>query len=103
MLADGKQIAAEMEKELAERLRAEPRKKLCFIIFGSDAASLQFVKRKSAVAERLGIAVEILQQPENISTDNAVAVVKNAANEKSGNIGIGRPSADIADSPEPSK
>ncbi len=79
MLVDGKQIAAEIEKELAERFSREPHKKLCFIIFGNDPASLQFVKRKSAVAERLGVRVKVLEQLGNISTEEAVAVVSDAS------------------------
>ena len=65
-----------MEKKLAERLATLPRKKLCFVIFGNDPASLQFVKMKSRVAERLGISVTVLEKNENISTDEAVAIIQ---------------------------
>jgi methylenetetrahydrofolate dehydrogenase (NADP+)/methenyltetrahydrofolate cyclohydrolase len=91
MIVDGKKIAAEMEKEIVERLADLAQKKLCFIIFGSDPASLQFVKRKTAVAERLGIRVKILQQPENISTEDAISVVQKAAEENCDGIVVQLP------------
>jgi len=79
MIADGKAVAKTLEKELVDRLAVLPKREVCFILFGNDAESRQFITMKSNVAERLGITVDVLHYPKSVSTDEAVDIVRQAA------------------------
>ena len=81
MIADGRAVAKALEVELREKLSGLPPRKACFILFGENADSEQFITMKSTVAERLGIGVDVLRYPETVSTEEAVAIVQ-AASEK---------------------
>lgn len=75
MIVNGKEIARIMEESLREKLSKLPQKRVCFVLFGKDPGSLQFIKLKSKVAERLGILVETLEYPDDIKTDEAIKIV----------------------------
>lgn len=78
MIVDGKHIANILEQELKEQLKNFPQKKVCFILFGDNAASKKFIEMKSKVAIRLGIFVDIVEVPEPVSTSRAMEVVGDA-------------------------
>ncbi|MCE9643938.1 bifunctional 5,10-methylenetetrahydrofolate dehydrogenase/5,10-methenyltetrahydrofolate cyclohydrolase [Candidatus Parcubacteria bacterium] len=79
MIADGKAVAKILEQELQAKLADLPQRKVCFILFGNDAESRQFITMKSNVAERLGITVDVLHYSESVSMDEAVEIVQKAA------------------------
>lgn len=76
MLIDGKRIAKLLEEKLVTELLFSAPKKVCFVVFGGNAVTAQFVKIKSRVAERVGIAVEIEEYPEVTTTEEAVEIVR---------------------------
>lgn len=75
MLVDGRKIAKDLEEKLSTELLFSTPKKVCFVTFGGNAATEQFVKMKSRVAERIGIAVEIKSYPEVRTTNEAKEIV----------------------------
>ncbi len=79
MIADGRHIANLIEERLKSKIASFPEKKVCFIVFGNNPASMQFVAMKSKVAMRLGVAVEIVEVPENVSTSHALEIVETEA------------------------
>jgi methylenetetrahydrofolate dehydrogenase (NADP+)/methenyltetrahydrofolate cyclohydrolase len=70
-LVNGKDIAEKMFIELTEKARAAAPKKLCFVSFGGDAASRNFVQVKSRLAQRLGVETDIIEQ-KVATTDEAI-------------------------------
>lgn len=76
MLVDGNKIAKALEEKLVTELLFSTPKKVCFVIFGGNTATEQFVKMKSRVAERVGIAVDIKKYPDVKKTEEAVKLVK---------------------------
>lgn len=76
MLVDGRKIAKELEEKLVTELLFSAPKKVCFIIFGGNVATEQFVKTKSRVAERVGIKVEVEEYKEVKTTDEAEKIVR---------------------------
>ncbi len=91
MIADGKLIAHILEQKLSEHSATVPTKKVCFILFGDNPGSKQFVAMKSRVAERLGIVVKVLHYLENISTDEAVRIIQEVSREQYAGIVIQLP------------
>ncbi|KKU81312.1 MAG: hypothetical protein UY07_C0021G0017 [Parcubacteria group bacterium GW2011_GWA1_47_8] len=71
MFIDGYKIAKKLEAELESQLRLSSSKKVCFIILGGNAATEQFVKVKSRVAERIGLVVEVKRYAGVSSTEDA--------------------------------
>lgn len=59
MLVNGKLIASAQEQQLRDRLLLIPSKKVCFVVLSDNPAIQQFIKMKSRVANRIGVATEI--------------------------------------------
>ncbi|KKT38287.1 MAG: Bifunctional protein FolD [Parcubacteria group bacterium GW2011_GWA1_44_13] len=76
MLVDGNKIAKTLEEKLATELLFSTPKKVCFVVFGGNTATEQFVKMKSRVAERVGIFVEVKKYPNIKTTAEAVKEVR---------------------------
>lgn len=76
MIVDGNKIAKALEEKLATELLFSTPKKVCFVVFGGNTATEQFVKMKSRVAERVGIAVDVKSYPDVSKTDEAVKAVR---------------------------
>lgn len=76
MLIDGNNIAKNLEEKLVTELLFSSPKKVCFVIFGGSTATDQFVNRKSKVAERVGIIVEIIKNFDVKTTKEAVKLVE---------------------------
>ena len=75
MIADGKHIAQILEEKLLGEFANAPLKKVCFVLFGNDPASIQFIKIKTNIAEGLGIKVELVTGPQDIITDQALGLM----------------------------
>jgi methylenetetrahydrofolate dehydrogenase (NADP+)/methenyltetrahydrofolate cyclohydrolase len=75
MIADGKHIAQQIEERLLGEFANAPLKKVCFVLFGNDPASIQFIKIKTNIAERLGIKVDLVTGPQNMITDQALGLM----------------------------
>ena len=75
MIADGKHIAQILEEKLLGGFANAPLKKVCFVLFGNDPASIQFIKIKTNIAERLGIKVDLVTGPQNMITDQALGLM----------------------------
>lgn len=75
MIADGKHIAQLLEERLLGEFANAPLKKVCFVLFGNDPASIQFIKIKTNRAERLGIKVDLVVAPQGIITDQALGLM----------------------------
>jgi 5,10-methylene-tetrahydrofolate dehydrogenase/methenyl tetrahydrofolate cyclohydrolase len=55
----GKQLAHKKEEELALISSSQPKKKIVVIMVGDNPVSKQYVERKRAVAERIGVLLEV--------------------------------------------
>lgn len=76
MIIDGNKIAKELEEKLVTELLFSISKKVCFIVFGGNTATEQFVKAKSKVVERVGIIVEVKEYPNVKTTAEAVKLIR---------------------------
>lgn len=76
MIVDGREIAKCLEEKLATELLFSTPKKVCFVVFGGNTATEQFVKMKTQVALRAGIAVTVKKYPAVKTTDEAVKLVQ---------------------------
>src|SRR3989344_5007774 len=76
MLVDGNKIANSLEEKLSTELLFSVPKKVCFVVFGGNGATEQFVKMKSRVAERVGVAVDVKKYPDTKNTEDAVEIVR---------------------------
>lgn len=76
MLIDGNKIAKALEEKLVTELLFSTPKKVCFVIFGGNAATEQFVKMKSRVAERVGMTVDTKRYESVRTTPDAVKTVR---------------------------
>jgi methylenetetrahydrofolate dehydrogenase (NADP+)/methenyltetrahydrofolate cyclohydrolase len=74
-IIDGRQIAADLCLELADRITQLPfrRPTLKVILIGDDPASLSYVKSKTRVALQVGIAAETIRLPDDITK---IALIK---------------------------
>ena len=77
MIANGKLIAKKMEDELKRKIEKLPLKKLCFVMFGENLASTQFVGMKVRMAERLGISATVKKFPEVLETNEVCSLIQN--------------------------
>lgn len=91
MLVDGKKIAKALEEKLTTELLFSTPKKVCFVVFGGNTATEQFVKMKSQVAERVGIAVTVKKYPNVKTTAEAVKLVRELGKEDYGGIVVQLP------------
>lgn len=76
VVIDGNKIANTLEEKLSTELLFSAPKKVCFVIIGGNAATEQFVKMKTRVAERTGIAVDIKKYTDIKTTNEAVTLVR---------------------------
>ena len=75
MIIDGNKIAEALKEKLVTELLFSSPKKVCFVIFGGNAATEQFVKTKSRIAESVGIDVDVKRYADFTDTREAVAMV----------------------------
>lgn len=77
MFIDGRAIAQKIIDEIGTNLRG---KKVCFILFGNDESSKQFIRIKTRIAEKFGMHVDCIQNNETIDTDTACRQVTDICN-----------------------
>ncbi len=76
MIADGKLVSAKLKEKIILNLKDKPKKEVCFVIFGNDPASKQFVAMKCRFAESLGIKTTVEAHPESLSFDQVEKVIR---------------------------
>lgn len=77
-IVDGKAIAKKIILSLQEHARLVP-KKLCFVQFGNEPASTSFISIKQRTATTLGIDTDIIHHTEDVSTEEAIAIITKLA------------------------
>lgn len=77
MFIDGRVIAQKIIDEIGTNLQG---KKVCFILFGNDESSKQFIRIKTRIAEKLGMQVDCIQNIETVDTDIACRQVADICN-----------------------
>ena len=74
MIIDGKAIADDLCSKLAEKIKSIPRPPcLTAIIVGDDPASHIYVKRKEAMAKKIGIKSEITRLPTSTTQERLLS------------------------------
>jgi len=91
MIAEGKKIAEILEQKVVNFFPVGSKKEVHFVLFGTDPVSVQFLQRKCAVGERMGITTHVLEYPEDTTTEQAVEIVENIAKQKTDGIVIQLP------------
>jgi methylenetetrahydrofolate dehydrogenase (NADP+) / methenyltetrahydrofolate cyclohydrolase len=81
IIFDGKSLANELEDQLEQNVQLFKSKKgitpkLVDIIVGDDPASVAYAKMKKKVAERIGMAMDIVEFPENIEAQETINKIK---------------------------
>lgn len=76
MLINGREIAQQINEKTQKYLSDLPVKKVCFVLFGNDAASLQFIRIKTRVAESMGIQVTLAHYTDDLDTYTACQRVR---------------------------
>ena len=77
MFIDGRAIAQKIIDEIGTNLQG---KKVCFMLFGNDESSKQFIRIKTRIAEKIGIQVDCIQNIEAVDTDTACTQVADICN-----------------------
>ncbi len=75
MIADGKAVAKKLKEKIINNLQNKPQKEVCFVIFGNDSASKQFIEMKCRFAQSLGIKTRVLEHSEDMNFDGVVSVI----------------------------
>lgn len=82
MIADGKLVSAKLKQKILETTQNIQNKKVCFVIFGTNAGSLQFIRMKCKFADSLGIETKVVQHSEQVSFDEVKNIMEGIASEK---------------------
>ncbi len=75
MIADGKLIASILKEQITKKLFQTGEKSVCFVIFGNDPGSRQFINMKCRFAEGLGVRTHIEEHPENVSFNDVKKII----------------------------
>jgi methylenetetrahydrofolate dehydrogenase (NADP+) / methenyltetrahydrofolate cyclohydrolase len=97
MIAGGKMVAKKMEESLKKKMENIPQKKTCFVMFGENPASVQFVGMKTRVADRLGILADVKKFSADVSQGEAVSKISEIISEGYDGIVIQLPLPDQLD------
>jgi methylenetetrahydrofolate dehydrogenase (NADP+)/methenyltetrahydrofolate cyclohydrolase len=76
MIADGKLVSARLKEKIIDNLKDKPKKEVCFVIFGDDKASRQFIGMKCRFAETLGIPTRVIEHPEHLSFEEIKKIIE---------------------------
>lgn len=86
IIIDGKKIAAKIEKIAAADAATLKAKgivpKLAVVLVGNNKASLTYIKRKKAAAERVGVNFVLHQFPKNISKNDLITNINKIQQDK---------------------
>ncbi len=77
IIIDGKKMAANIQKQLAEEIQQYERKpKLAVILVGDNPASLIYVANKKKIGERIGADAEVFQLSPVMTEDALIAFIE---------------------------
>lgn len=91
MIVDGKQIASGLREKIIQRFEGKTKKEICFVIFGNDLASRQFIGMKCRFAESIGIPTKVVESPDTLSVEEISNVISEIADSDVGGIVIQLP------------
>lgn len=77
MIVDGKQVASRLKLKIQEKLKDGKERKVCFVIFGDDQGSRQFISMKRKFSESLGIGAEVLEYHDNPTFPEVKKIIDN--------------------------
>lgn len=75
MIIDGKKIAEDLNVDLAEKLAGQ-NLQLGVVLVGDNPASVNYVGRKKALGEKLGVEVSVFEYENDISEDELIEVIE---------------------------
>lgn len=79
MIVDGKSIAEEIFSDLKEQVASLPRKPvLSAIVSAPNFETKKFLALKKKKADEIGVAVEVIELPHDVTTESAIAAIKKA-------------------------
>lgn len=81
MIIDGKLVANQLKEKIKENLIGQTKKEVCFVIFGDNIASRQFIGMKCRFAKSLGIPTRVIEHPEDLSIEEASRVILETSQE----------------------
>lgn len=90
MIADGKLVATGLKQKIKEKINGQ-QKEVCFIIFGNDPGSRQFISMKCRFAESLGIHTEVLEYPENTTFEEVKEIINTVSSKNINGIVVQLP------------
>lgn len=90
MIVDGKLVAEALKEKIKDSI-SNSQKQICFIIFGNDPGSRQFIKMKCRFAETLGIKTFVEEHPENVTFNDVKKIIENVISKKYSGIVIQLP------------
>lgn len=89
MKALGKPVAEKIREQIKERLSGNER--VCFVIFGDDSGSKQFINMKCKFAESLGVRAVVEEHPEDLSLQDVKKIISRVVSEKYSGVVIQLP------------
>lgn len=81
MIADGKLVANLLKERIVKEYEGKAKKEVCFIIFGENLASQQFIDMKCRFAESLKIPTRVVRYPESLTLEEVKNVISKVASE----------------------
>lgn len=82
MIVDGKLVSAGLKNKVQQSMLSSGPKKVCFIIFGNDPGSKQYITMKKRFAESLGMSATVLEYSDALTPEEIKQNVLNAVEEK---------------------
>ncbi len=77
MIVDGKLVASSIKEKIIKKIQEQGNKKVCFVIFGNDPGSKQYIAMKKRFAESLGIVADVYEYSDDLSGDEIKQNVSN--------------------------
>lgn len=76
MIVDGKLVAQSLKNRIIDKLLNDE-KVVCFVIFGNDPSSRQFISMKCRFAEGLGIKTIVEEHSDTVNIDQVKSILNN--------------------------
>lgn len=91
MIIDGKLVASRLKEIIKENLDQKAHTEVCFVIFGNNIVSRQFINMKCRFAESLGIPTRVVEHPEHLSFKQVSDIISELASSETAGIVIQLP------------
>lgn len=75
MIIDGKAVALKLKEKIVQEL-GNSKKRVCFVIFGNDSGSRQFINMKCRFAQGLGLETVVSEHPEEVLFEDVERIIK---------------------------